>query len=699
MMFNCEFDLTPFDVDACTSNISKMLDAPRPIVVNELADEMFTLPTGNKFKSSMTPYMIEPMNLVTSRVTSSIIFVSPARAGKSLCLIDATQCVLLKYRPSDSLLILSTADMARRYARTRTDRMIKKSPEINELLTTDRHKDNVLNKMFINGSSLWIGSPTPTNLSASDYKHCFWSDVDRGASSNADGDIWTQLKKRNQTFLSSGISVGESSPSRDHTDINWKASHPHEAPPVGGILDLYSQGDQRMYYWRCHDCDTPFRIPVDMSLFVLPNDTELLNILNSESAHKVAKRYASIFCPHCGSKIDYKHKRELNIEGKWVKRNPDEHIPSASFWLGGVAATFQSWEEIIEKYLLALSTFDNTGDESKLRTFFNVDIGAPYIPKAMSDVVDAKMLYDRCVPSERGVVPDGVRYILASVDIQKTKFVCQFVGIGKDNRMWLIDRYDVVLSERPYGEGFHHVRPASYVEDWDVLIENVIEKKFSLEDGKGEMSVHHTLCDSGGNHSSTNDSSVTENAYLFWKKTNQLTSPNRGKFSLIKGVRPRTSDTQAVKRSVLTKASSTARKTRTVGTLPLYILNTTMLKDSIMSMLKRDTVGAGYIEFPDWLELWFFKELTVEIRTQKGWENPKGRRNESLDLFVYTLAGTMIVRDSEYGAMINWENPPSYAKPWANNSNVTMFNSKEKDVVVKPVQVRRVRGTSKSKGR
>ncbi|MCE3090551.1 phage terminase large subunit family protein, partial [Escherichia coli] len=54
--------------------------------------------------------------------------------------------------------------------------------------------------------------------------------------------------KRTTTFMSSGMTLVESSPGRDVKDVKWRRTSPHEAPPTTGILSLYNRGDRRRWY-------------------------------------------------------------------------------------------------------------------------------------------------------------------------------------------------------------------------------------------------------------------------------------------------------------------------------------------------------------------------------------------------------------------------------------------------------------------
>src|SRR5690606_6084355 len=100
----------------------------------------------------------------------------------------------------------------------------------------------------------------------------------------------------------------------------------------------------------------------------------------------------------------------------------------------------------------------------------------------------------------------------------------------------LVDRFPIRKSKRvdpEHPEMVVPVEPASYMEDWELLIEAVIEKSYEVADGSGRrMQIKATACDSGGQEG------VTPMAYNFWRRLKD-DEDGRGhhmRFQLVKGV-------------------------------------------------------------------------------------------------------------------------------------------------------------------
>jgi phage terminase large subunit GpA-like protein len=271
-------------------------------------------------------------------------------------------------------------------------------------------------------------------------------------------------------------------------------------------------------------------------------------------------------------------------------------------------------------------------------------------------------------------VPPGVRFLVASVDVQRKWFEVQVHGIGIGGDVWIIDRFPIRKSRRydEDGERFF-VSPGAYPEDWKQLVQEVMLMTYPLLDGSGRhMQVKMTVCDSGG------EAGVTTNAYNFWRwlKRGPETEEKEdygwvgglaGRFILIKG------DSNKNAPRVKVHYPDAQRKDRHSGArgdVPVLFINTNGIKDTVNHKLDRTAANGGRVNFPKWLPDSFYTELTVEVKTLKGWENLRGYRNESWDLLCYCEAVCM----SPLIAIehIKWEDPPGWADEF--DLNDLVFN-------------------------
>lgn len=614
---------------------------------------------GNSSKpwsADVTPYMIEPMNCLGSRLYHTVSFVGPARTGKTQGLLDCWLGYIVKCDPGDTMIIHTSQDAARDYSRRRVDRLFRHSPDLRGCLATYGHADNTFDKTMTDGTILSIGWPTIRQLSSRDIKNIAITDYDRGPEDiDGEGDKYTLAQKRTETFLSAGMTLVESSPGHDWSNPKWTPQTPHELPPSPGIVTIYNRGDRRRYCWQCLECAEWF-IP----------SFELLTWRTTADPARSAETVA-LGCPHCGSVFEPKTKREFNLKGLWLKEGQSIDASGeisgdgrksriASFHMTGVMAAFQTWESLVYKFLVADQEYERSGDEMALRGTVLLDQGVPYKAKKRRVARSASELTERAEVWQKLTVPDGVRFLLALIDIQKNRFVVQVMGYAQGRERWLIDRYNIAKSNRD-GQS---VDPGAYAEDWDLLIP-LITKRYELADGSGRfMQIHAVGCDSGG------ADGVTTKAYDFWRKLQRdpaLKAHRLNKrFWLIKGDGRKESD-----RVKLTHPDTSGRADRgaSVGDVPVLRINTNMLKTDLDHDLRRTVSGAGYYHFPDWIGDWWYDELTREEPDEKGLWSAKSK-NEAWDLSVY---GDALFIHVGAGAM-NWLTPKAWAAPLAANSNV-----------------------------
>lgn len=657
-------------------NIAELIRPPRRISVSAAAEDYLILnePGGyqGKFTLDVAPYMREPLDLKASRRFEGVVFVGPARSLKTQALIDGGMAYTVTCDPGDALIVQMSQEAARDFSRTRVDRAIRYSPEIKARLSTGRADDNVYDKFFKTGQVLKIGWPAVSQVSSKSIRWVDITDYDRIPDDiEGEGSLWSLALKRTQTFKSRGMCCAESSPGREVKDPTWRKQSPHEAPPCTGIIGLYNTGDRRRWYWACPSCGEFSEPEPGVGSFALPSFEELKETIRGADLMQLARRSAFFACPHCGDLITERHKRSMNKGGVWLIEGQriDKHrvitgepreSKVASFWLGGQAAAFQSWESICLRYLEGVHAYVTTGDETKLQGTTNLDQGAPYMPQRSEAVRSADALIDRREEVIKHQVPEGVRFLVTSVDVQaggKPRFVVQVHGYGVGGEEWVIDRYNIRTSKRKNDDGEElPIDPSAYLEDWEALVTDVMQKAYPLSDGSGRaMLPALVVCDSGGK------AGVTEKAYDFYRKLKR-----RGlhrNFMLIKGG----SQPNAPRiRESYPDSERKDRKAKARGEIPVFMLNTNMLKDAVNNALQRDKPGAGYVHTPEWLGEWWFEELTFEVRTQRGWEKPSKGANEAFDLFCYALAGAIKLGLET----IDWARPKPFARPWDDNPNV-----------------------------
>ncbi|PCM68802.1 DNA packaging protein, partial [Enterobacter cloacae] len=127
----------------------------------------------------LAPYVIEPMNCLASREYDAVVFVGPARTGKTIGLIDGWIVYNIVCDPADMLVIQVSEEKAREHSKKRLDRTFRCSPEVKTRLSPRRNDNNVYDRTFRAGNYLKLGWPSVNIMSSSDYKSVALTDYDR----------------------------------------------------------------------------------------------------------------------------------------------------------------------------------------------------------------------------------------------------------------------------------------------------------------------------------------------------------------------------------------------------------------------------------------------------------------------------------------------------------------------------------------
>ncbi len=647
---------------ALLNDCSQFFRPPERLTVSEAA-EKYVVVNGEDWSNEVAPYMIEPANAITDRNYSGLAFVGPARSAKTQALIDNGITYGIKVDPSSMMFFGPTESFVSDWAKDRLSKINEGNPAIRGLLTGKKSDDVVYYKRYSTGARVKLAWPTVGGLRGKEYRFIMLTEYDAPEMhQRLDGDLFQLAKKRAITFMSRGMTIVESSPNRDLIEPKWEPESPHDAPAVGGIMELYRQGTRKMWYVPCSNCNE-FFIP-DFKHLVWEKSDIILECGQS----------AQLQCPHCEHKHQHREKRAMNNAGIWLgegqqikkgKVSGDLILSDTdSYWFRGVMACFQTWSSQVVDQLNAQKIFDESGDETQLKTAANINRGEVHVVQSRSEDLIPEEFLDRSEDLPKGKVPIGALFVIMAIDIQANRFVVQAEAIGARGERWLLDRFSIRESDRK-GEDDHPlpINPASYEEDWMILERMAIDKSYPLEaDDSFRMKPRLILCDSGGYAKDADKGeTTTEKAYSFFRHLRSKRKHTN--FYLVKGDPRKTAPRVSVSHP---DSKRKDRKATARGEIPVLMLNSNVLKDMVFNDLGRTEPGAGFIHFPDWLPEWFYRELTAETRLEKGWVKPGKAQNEAFDLAYYCKAGYLYLK----GENIDWDNPPAFARHYLENPYV-----------------------------
>lgn len=611
------------------------------------------------WRHEMVPYLIEPMECLTSTKFQTVALAGPGQSSKS----SAAENWFLQSvgsDPANLIWYLQTDDAVEAYVKARINPMID-AHEVMHSRQGGRTIDDSLHFKRFHGMTVEFLSATYRNLISKSAPRIVLDEID--AYPEALGDVLAMANVRRQTFGAESKVLAISHPDRARgikPERDWTA----------GIMAVYADSDRRLWWWPCPHCGTyssPAPIAPRYMALEYPPDVSLDDV----------ERGAHLLCPVNGCVIEDHHRRAMNARGLWIGEGQtiaedgtvsgelvDKRV--AGFWIIGVMSPFLlggigGLARAREK---ARREAEQDGDDGTLRQVMVKQWGIPYTPPKSVGSIDANDLADRALAEEcqLRVVAEGVRFLTVAVDCQRATFEYLVRGWGVGGESWIVD-HDRVLAQ-----------PATNAEDWNKLLD-IFTRPYPLADRSGRgMTPRACIVDSGG------AAGVTQQAYAAWARWRK--SKLARYFGKISG-RDAWSIAPAKGASGLQSARlqvvypDTVRKANVAaggGAVPVVLFNPNSFKDDLFGQLAVAEAGPWFVHFPRLLRsketphTWF-EQAVAERRLASGrWElvNPAAR-NEVLDLLVMTHVAAHL-----HGlTRINWERPPSWAATWDTNSTIT----------------------------
>lgn len=661
-----------------TAGLTGVIRPPRRMRVSEAALADLYADETRRWDATEAPYMIRPMDETASRRHDVVCFVGPARTGKTFGLIQGRWVYTVACHPLDFAVMHSSQDLARDFSIRDLRRMHRYSPGLRAAMTDRASDANTYDRTYRSGIMAVVGWPSNTQLASRTIPVMLLTDYDRWPGDiGGEGSGFAQARKRTQTAGSLAMTVVESSPGsnvaddaddeKQHYRLGEPLNHAFPATSSGvraNICAIYNGGTREWWYVPCADCGEYYPQSPTLDRFYLGDESDPI----------AAAETAGTVCCWCGAIHAERTKPTENAAGVWLadgevidwqgKVSGRRRLAYPSFALGGGAAAYQTRASIVQKYVQALLDAKATGDENSLKFVVNGDIGAPHRSIRATAGRMAHPLQQRAEAVVKLTVPRSVRFLMAAVDVQHNRFVVQVVGFGPDRNRWLIDRYNIVRSDRRSTQGESlPIDPAAFDEDWDSALLPLIGKAYALADDTGRrMRIAGVVCDSGGMPG------VTDKALDFYRRLN---TDIRRRFRLVKG---ESKDTAPLIEQRFPDTRGRRDRGASRGDVPVLFINTNRIKDRLDGDLSRDIPGPGYCHFPDWLGEWFFRELTRERRDDKGkWSAVA--KNEAWDLMVYAEAAAIMgipfgIRSKGIDLRGFWSAPPPWARDWPDNNLV-----------------------------
>ena len=365
------------------------------------------------------PYLVAPMESLTSRKHLTTAVVGPGRSGKT-AIGQNWMLQSVEVDPADMLVYGATDAMIEEYVKAEIDPMIDSHKEIRKRLGK-RPRDNSMH--FKKFSAMWVQflGATYSNLINKSAPRVVITELD--ACDTTKGNPYKLASIRRQTFGYESMVLAES-----HPDL---AAGSDPAKWTAGVMSLYRDSDRHIWYWPCPNCNA-FSSPNPMGQRVMtldwPADAPLDEVRDA----------ARLACPCCGALIEDRWRRTMNRDGVWVGMGQTisedgdvtgELVPKdiAGFWITGAMSPFVigGIGSLAFEMEQARRAVEN-GEEKAIQNLKDVTVkrwGLPFDPPKSLGSMDATVIADRAEPDlTLGTVPSGARFLTAAVDIQARHF-------------------------------------------------------------------------------------------------------------------------------------------------------------------------------------------------------------------------------------------------------------------------------------
>ena len=636
------------------------LAPPRKVSVVEAAEASMRVNINNswtRFRRDTVPYMIEPMNMATSRDYRAMVFAGPSRSGKTM-LLNAILAHAITCDPARIGFYVDERATRDSYERNTFSPIVRNSPDLAAKRASGRGSDTIDSKIFVGGTHITLDTVSGSRLQERSLGKALGTEFDQyGPDVDGEGEPLNLMLARTYMAGSRGMVVVESSPRAPEMDESVVSADPHVAPKVKyGVFSHYPNTTKGRLYWPCPCCGTIFVPNYDM--LMVPDSAD----------DQEAGQAATMQCPSCRELISPDHKLEMlaesvwqhmGVEGKPVTLQSGDVIDTdmLGYWLDGTQAAFMPWADIVVKMRQAERAFESTGDESQLRSVVNTRIGTAYRPRAGGGgeiSIDDLRKKAEATPSRQTVAPEWTRFITISVDTQATYFSVGVTAWGLDGRHQPIDRFD--LNTPPDGQdgpAKRVLKPGLYADDWAVL-DALETMRWCVDGSDWELGAVAATLDMQG------ERATTDNAYKFLRRRR---AEGKGMFwhlSRGRGIGKKKEFRDRVWQARPETASNKSKKRRVAKDIVILNMAADRLKDAVSASLVMSEIGPNYCFIPDWMTKDQMTELTAERRDDDGhWSKRPGFvRNESLDHLVQARATFIIIG----GERINLDAPPDWAR-------------------------------------
>ena len=367
-----------------------------------------TSPEPGPWRTERVPYLREPMDCATDKVTETTVMMCSSQIGKSEYLLN----VLGYYadqEPAPQLMLQPTVENAEAFSKERIDPTFRYSPGLKDKLedgkegrgTAKKSSTTIRMKHYPGGYLALVGANSPAGLASRPIRVLLADETDRYGFTK-EGDPLKLAIQRTTNFHNKKINL-VSTPTIDG---------------VSKIQEWWLKSDQRYYYVPCPHCGTEQKLIWS-------------NVKWDRDEHGNHHPETAYYeCAHCHEAIQDRHKYDMLQAGNWKADKPFNGI--AGFHINSLYSPWVKFSQLAVEFVEATKTRDKKG----LMEFVNLKLGEPWVED--NSELDHKHLHKRREYYEADV-PENALLLTAGIDVQPDRLECEVVGYGVGRESWGIE--------------------------------------------------------------------------------------------------------------------------------------------------------------------------------------------------------------------------------------------------------------------
>ncbi len=474
-----------------------LLTPPENISTVDCAEEHRNLP-GNedgavvRYDRMRTPYNVGPMNSLDNPACQLMVMVKPSRSGGTT-VAENFVFKMIKYGPAAHVAwVLNSDEAVTDYCRNVVKPMFDLNDDIRAAIDEGRGNDTDGYKQIRGYPFEWLSAKDSTFRNRQP-----WFMV------SDETDAWAKKYARTPRTQIEGrqklLGNRRKGAIMSHPDLGY----------TSGVTAAYEDTSRGIFIMQCLEClgyAAAFATKFWRGVPQFKLDWTRSDSASNDDRLDLAERTGRMHCPHCGVGLTDEQRRQMvdkaltgggNAIDGWMHRGQTldalegvigemEPNDAHGFWVHGLMLKSEDMGKLAREYEAALIDYERTRDPSKLREFLSKKLGEVFEGKAGIAGVNASTLQERAKEEgfSIGEFPADARFITAAIDIGGGKFDVSFRAWDEESRSWWLDR--ITIRQRRWPDGtLRDVRPSERIEDWDILIDEVISRRFAIEDRPG----------------------------------------------------------------------------------------------------------------------------------------------------------------------------------------------------------------------